>query len=47
MTTIIYVPCDTTALSMGADEVVQQIRQHADTLGADIQIIRNGSRGLF
>ncbi len=47
MTTIIYVPCDTTALSMGADEVAQQIRQQADTLGADIQIIRNGSRGLF
>lgn len=47
MTTTIYVPCDTTALSMGADEVAQNIRQYGEQQGIDIQIIRNGSRGLF
>lgn len=47
MPTIIYVPCDTTALSLGADQVAEQIRQHAQQRGVDIQIIRNGSRGLF
>lgn len=47
MTTIIYVPCDTTALSLGADEVARQIQYQAEQQGADIQIIRNGSRGLF
>lgn len=43
----IYVPCDTTALSMGADEVAQLIEYHAGIKGADIEIVRNGSRGLF
>lgn len=47
MPTIIYVPCDTTALSLGADQVAEQIRQHAQQQGVNIQIIRNGSRGLF
>ena len=47
MTTTIYVPCDTTALAMGADEVAQQIHNQANQQGMDIQIIRNGSRGLF
>lgn len=47
MTTTIYVPCDTTALSLGADEVAQLVRYHADQHGIDIRIIRNGSRGLF
>lgn len=47
MPTIIYVPCDTTALSLGADEVVEQIRHYAKQQGVDIRIVRNGSRGLF
>lgn len=47
MTITIYVPCDTTALSLGADQVAQQIRAHASQQGADINIVRNGSRGLF
>lgn len=47
MTITIYVPCDTTALSLGADQVAQQIRDHASKQGTDINIIRNGSRGLF
>lgn len=47
MTITIYVPCDTTALSLGADQVAQQIRDHASKQGTDINIVRNGSRGLF
>ncbi|WP_449287791.1 formate dehydrogenase beta subunit [Marinobacter salarius] len=43
----IYVPCDTTALSMGADEVARLIEYHAGTRGVDIELVRNGSRGLF
>ncbi|HHX33718.1 MAG TPA: formate dehydrogenase [Gammaproteobacteria bacterium] len=47
MTITIYVPCDTTALSLGADEVAEQLRYHAQQQGVDIQMVRNGSRGLF
>ncbi|MDY0177535.1 MAG: NADH-ubiquinone oxidoreductase-F iron-sulfur binding region domain-containing protein [Lentisphaeria bacterium] len=47
MTTIIYVPCDTTALSLGADQVAENIHHYADQHSADIRIVRNGSRGLF
>jgi len=47
MTTTIYVPCDTTALSLGADRVAQQLQQAADQQGLDIHLVRNGSRGLF
>ncbi|WP_228141607.1 formate dehydrogenase beta subunit [Marinobacter sp. X15-166B] len=45
--TTIYVPCDTTALSLGADQVARQIQQRADQQGVEIQLVRNGSRGLF
>lgn len=41
--TRIYVPRDTTALSLGADEVAAALAQ----AGADIDLVRNGSRGLF
>lgn len=47
MATKIYVPCDTTALSVGADEVARLIEYHASVQGVDIELIRNGSRGLF
>lgn len=47
MTTTIYVPCDTTALSLGADQVAEQIYHYAQRQGVDIRIVRNGSRGLF
>ncbi|WP_421911977.1 formate dehydrogenase beta subunit [Marinobacter sp.] len=47
MTTRIYVPCDTTALSMGADEVADLIEYQAHSRGVDIELVRNGSRGLF
>ncbi|MGO3294712.1 MAG: formate dehydrogenase beta subunit [Marinobacter sp.] len=47
MTTTIYVPCDTTALSLGADRVAQQLQNLAGQQDLDIHLVRNGSRGLF
>lgn len=47
MPTIIYVPCDTTALSLGADAVAEQIRHYAEQQDVDLRMVRNGSRGLF
>lgn len=43
----VYVPCDTTAVSIGADKVAAAISEHAQNTKLDIQLIRNGSRGLF
>jgi formate dehydrogenase iron-sulfur subunit len=43
----IYVPCDAAALSVGADDVVALIRREADRRKIDIEIIRNGSRGML
>lgn len=43
----IYVPIDSTALSLGANEVAMAISKEAQAKKLDIQIIRNSSRGLF
>ena len=43
----IYIPCDTTALAMGADEVTRAIEFQSRETGLPVEIIRNGSRGLF
>jgi formate dehydrogenase iron-sulfur subunit len=42
----IYVPCDSTALSMGADETALAIILEADKRGEEINLIRNGSWGM-
>ncbi|WP_116473957.1 formate dehydrogenase beta subunit [Zobellella maritima] len=47
MTLRVYVPYETTALSLGAEDVATLIRREAEQRGVDIEIIRNGSRGLF
>ncbi len=47
MTATVFVPCDTTALSLGADKVAEQIRQQAAAAGTEVNIVRNGSRGAF
>ncbi len=44
MSVKVYVPCDAAALSMGADEVAGAIAKQG---GSDVQIIRNGSRGML
>jgi len=43
--TKIYVPRETAAISVGADEVALAIAQAAKKAGADIELIRNGSWG--
>jgi formate dehydrogenase iron-sulfur subunit len=47
MTTTIYVPRDSAALSVGADAVAEAIRREADVRGLDIRLVRNGSRGML
>jgi formate dehydrogenase iron-sulfur subunit len=43
----IYIPIDSTAKSLGANEVAHLIALKAQSRKIDLQIIRNGSRGLF
>ncbi|RNL82677.1 formate dehydrogenase beta subunit [Halostreptopolyspora alba] len=45
--TTIYVPRDSSATSVGADEVAAAIRGAARESGHDIRLVRNGSRGMF
>ena len=47
MSITIYVPCDSTAVSIGADRVAKTIAQEALKRNITIQLIRNGSRGLY
>lgn len=47
MTIKVYVPRDATALSVGAEAVARAIASEAARRGADVQIVRNGSRGMF
>lgn len=44
MTTRIYVPQDSTAKSVGAEQIVHQLQTKLDD---QVEIIRNGSRGLY
>jgi formate dehydrogenase iron-sulfur subunit len=43
----IYVPCDAAALAVGADETALAIAAEAQRLGVQIQLVRNGSRGML
>jgi formate dehydrogenase iron-sulfur subunit len=43
--TKIYIPRETAAVSVGADEVAIEIARQAKSLGEDIELIRNGSWG--
>jgi formate dehydrogenase iron-sulfur subunit len=45
--TKVYVPLDSAALSMGANEVAQAISEQAAKAGLDVTIVRNGSRGML
>jgi formate dehydrogenase iron-sulfur subunit len=46
-TPIIYVPCDSSAIALGANEVAEQIAREAKARGIEVNVIRNGSRGMF
>ena len=43
----IFVPSDTTACSLGADEVAAAITDAAVDCAVEVELVRNGSRGLF
>ena len=44
---IIYIPCDSASLAVGADEVAQAIQAEADRRGVAVELRRNSSRGMF
>ncbi len=43
----VYVPQDTTAKSLGADSIAQAINDYALANDVSVELIRNGSRGIF
>ncbi|MGD8417939.1 MAG: formate dehydrogenase, partial [Pseudomonadales bacterium] len=43
----VYVPRDTTAFAVGADRVAEAIESAAARQAVDLELVRNGSRGLF
>jgi formate dehydrogenase iron-sulfur subunit len=43
----IFIPCDAAALSVGADDTAQAVAAEAAHRGLDIQVVRNGSRGML
>ena len=43
----IYIPRDSSALSLGAEKVLKTIESEALKRGIKLEIIRNGSRGMF
>jgi formate dehydrogenase iron-sulfur subunit len=45
--TTVYVPCDSTALAVGAEDISSAIAAQAAARGLEIAIVRNGSRGVF
>ena len=47
MTVTIYVPRDSAARSMGAEETARAIEAAAVATDADVRIVRNGSRGML
>ena len=47
MSVTIYVPRDSAALSLGANEVAEAIICEAHARGLEIQLVRNGSRGML
>jgi formate dehydrogenase iron-sulfur subunit len=46
MNTTVYVPRDASALALGAERVARAIADAAARAGADVRIVRNGSRGM-
>jgi formate dehydrogenase iron-sulfur subunit len=47
MTAVVYVPRDSSAVSLGADAVAEAIRHESAARQLDMKIVRNGSRGMF
>ncbi len=47
MSVRVFVPRDSAALSMGADQVADAVVREAGSRGLDVQLVRNGSRGML
>ncbi len=47
MTVSLYIPGDSAACSVGAQDVAHAIAHEAARRGANVKVIRNGSRGLY
>ncbi len=47
MSARIFVPCDSTALALGADDVAAAIAAEAARRGVEVAIVRNGTRGML
>ena len=47
VTPTLYIPRDTTAISLGADNVAKVFEHIADENSVPLHIVRNGSRGLY
>ncbi len=47
MSITVYVPCDSSAVSLGAERVANAIAQEAKNRGIEINLVRNGSRGMY
>jgi len=47
MVTKVYIPRDSSALAVGAGKVAAAVAAEAKTRGLDVEIVRNGSRGLY
>ncbi len=43
----IYVPQDTTAVALGADQIADKVLELTEKQKRSVDIVRNGSRGLF
>ncbi|MFC0624602.1 formate dehydrogenase beta subunit [Kribbella deserti] len=43
----VYVPRDSAAVSVGADEVAERITASAKAIGRDVEVVRTGSRGML
>ena len=47
MVTKVYIPRDSSALAVGAEKVAAAVAAEAKARGLEIEIVRNGSRGLY
>jgi formate dehydrogenase iron-sulfur subunit len=47
MTVTVYVPLDTSALSLGANALAKAIEREASLRNTPVRLVRNGSRGMF
>ena len=47
MTAVVSVPSDSAAVALGADEVVAALLRECAARGADVRVVRTGSRGML